>query len=143
MNHEFLLALLGVYNAHRRMTRAAIMNEELSDGYPKVLMNLAKNEGCLQKELATICSVEPATMTVLIRGMMKRGLVRREATHVSGGKRAFRIFLTEEGWKYADRMHEIFSETTDRALKDLSPEEVQTVIALLRRAEASLTEDEK
>jgi membrane dipeptidase len=56
-------------------------------------------EGCQQKELAEACSVEPPTMTVLLKNMEQKGLVYREKKQLPGGFRAYGIFLTEEGKK--------------------------------------------
>lgn len=60
----FFAILVTAYDAHRRYSRQAIQRENLSDGYPKVLMNLHHFPGSLQKDLAAACRVEPATMTV-------------------------------------------------------------------------------
>ena len=138
MNQLFFSALVQTYNAHRRMTRTATQGENLSDGYPKVLMNLSQNSGCLQKELAEACRVEPATMTVLLRGMQNKGLIRKEETHVSGGKRALRIYLTEEGQIMADKTVRIFEETNAKALEGFSEEELVTLCALLNRVVQNL-----
>jgi len=139
MGREFFLALVRAYNAHRKATRQAIQAENLSDGYPKVLMNLLNNPGCLQKELAESCHVEPATMTVLLRGMQTKGLIRKEETHVSGGKRALRIYLTEEGEAMADRTTKIFADTHEKAVEGLTEEELKTLCALLDRVAENLT----
>lgn len=138
MNQRFFTALVRAYNAHRKMTRSAIQEENLSDGYPKVLMNLSENPGCLQKELAEACRVEPATMTVLLRGMLKKGLVRKEETHVSGGKRALRIYLTEEGQAMADHTAKIYEETHAKALEGLSKKEIETLCKFLDRIAENL-----
>lgn len=141
MSRQFFLALVRAYDAHRKATRAAIQKEDLSDGYPKVLMNLSHNPGCLQKELAEACHVEPATMTVLLRGMMNKGLIRKEETHVSGGKRALRIFLTEEGAAMAETANRIFEDTHNRALAGMTEEEVETLCRLLTKVRDNLAED--
>ncbi len=138
MINSFFMAFVSAYNAHRKITRAATLSANLSDGYPKVLMNLKSMEGCLQKELAEACRVEPATMTVLLRGMMKSGLIRREETHVSGGKRAFRVYLTEKGLEMTDEIFRIFEETNCKALEGMSEEEVQTFISFLNRIQKNL-----
>jgi DNA-binding MarR family transcriptional regulator len=42
-------------------------------------------------------------MTVLLNNMEKQDLIRKEAKLVSGGKRAYCIYLTEKGKEIAGR----------------------------------------
>jgi len=141
MSTSLFATLVTAYDAHRRYSRRAFQQFNLSDGYPKVLMNLHHFPGSLQKEVAFACRVEPATMTVLLRGMQAKGLIRKEETHVSGGKRALRIFLTEEGEKMAQECAVIVDETTDKALQDFSDEEKELLIHFLNRITQHLSED--
>jgi DNA-binding MarR family transcriptional regulator len=111
---------------------------DLSPGQPKVLSSLRFQEGHLQKELAALCHVEPATMVVLLSNMEKRGMIRKEVDHVSGGKRAFRIYLTEEGRRLADRVDQIVEGIEEKGFAGFSEEEKDQLITLLGRMTENL-----
>ena len=89
-------ALIGCYTAHKRYCVQQFQNLNLTTGQPKVLYILLNNEGYLQKELAQRCHVEPATMTSLLNNMIKKGLIYKNIVYVSGGKRAYAIYLTKD-----------------------------------------------
>ena len=69
----------------------------ITTGQPKVLSILSQKEGYLQKDLAERCHVEPATMTSILKKMEEKELIYKKSESVSGGKRAYAIYLTEQG----------------------------------------------
>lgn len=72
--------------------------------------------------------------------MVKKGLVRKEETHVSGGKRALRIYLTEEGERLAQVSSDIVEATNAKALEGFTPEEIELFKNMLKRFTANLNE---
>lgn len=112
---------------------------DLPEGQPKVLDVLYTEGSMVQKELATKCNVEPATMTFLLRGLLASGLVEKKAVHVSGGKRAFVISLTKEGEKRARKVGLIMEEIENAAFGGFSAEEKVLIYSLLARLTQNLT----
>ena len=49
----------------------------LTPGQPKVLDYLLNHDGTIQKEIAMFCHIEPASLTVLLNGMEKKGYIER------------------------------------------------------------------
>lgn len=129
METYFYQALLGLYDAHRSFCTRRFAALGLSTGQPKILSVLLSAEGILQKDLAARCHVEPATMTVLLQNMEKKGLVEKKTTHVSGGKRAYGIYLTEQGHKAAERVMEITMEAERICLQDVPKEEKDALLS--------------
>ena len=68
---------------------------ELSPGQPKLLDYLYEHDGCIQKELASVCEVESATITRLLARMEHAGLIERRTS--ASDKRSVTVFLTEKG----------------------------------------------
>ncbi|MCR5521566.1 MAG: MarR family transcriptional regulator [Lachnospiraceae bacterium] len=97
----FLPLLIDMGKAHKKYCMSRFSQLGLTTGQPKVLTVLSAKEGYLQKELAARCAVEPATMTSLLNNMERKDLIRRETVYVSGGKRAFAIYLTDHGKEVA------------------------------------------
>lgn len=138
MREQLIVSLLSASAAHQKSCWSGFRDLDLSPGQPKVLSRLRLQEGYLQKELAALCYVEPATMVVLLSNMEKRGMIRKEVDHVSGGKRAFRIYLTEEGRRLADEVDRVVDEIEEKGFTGFSEEEKDQLICLLGRLAENL-----
>ncbi len=126
-------ALIYGSSAHRKACRSEFAKFNLSEGQPKVLSVLSEQEGFLQKDLAKRCHVEPATMTSILNSMEKKGLIRRAVSHVSGGKRAFSVFLTEQGRTVAETVNNIVSDIEAKAFIGFTQAEQDSLIDYLNR----------
>lgn len=138
MGERFHIELIKASAAHERACFSEFLKLDLSPGQPKVLSRLRYKEGYLQKELAEYCHVEPATMTALLAKMEKKNLIRKEVTHVSGGKRAFRIYLTELGRQMAKEADKIVDEVEKKSYQGFTEEEKETLVSLLARVTNNL-----
>ncbi len=101
---HFYQALLGLSGAHKDYCTKRFSELGLTLGQPKVLSILRTHEGICQKDLAERCHVEPATMTVLLRNMEAASLITKEKITVSGGKRAYAIYLSDHGRILAEKV---------------------------------------
>lgn len=117
---------------HRKKSRQYFQELELTDGQPKVLSILSKMEGCVQKELAEACRVEPATMTSLLKNMEQTNLIVKEKKQISG-KRAYGIYLTEEGKVLADKVEDIVVKMEQVSFAGFTPEEREQFLELFTR----------
>lgn len=133
MEKRMHIALIEAAEAHRKSCVSEFTKMNLTAGQPKVLSRLRQQEGYLQKELAALCHVEPATMTVLLANMERRGLIRKETAHVSGGKRAFRIYLTELGRGLAEQISTVVDQAEEKSYEGFSEAEKEQFVALLER----------
>ncbi|MCR4720566.1 MAG: MarR family transcriptional regulator [Lachnospiraceae bacterium] len=127
---KFLPRLIDLSKTHRKYCMGRFSKLGLTTGQPKVLTVLLEKEGYLQKELAARCAVEPATMTSLLNNMERKDLIRRETVYVSGGKRAFAIYLTDHGKEVANEVARIAAEADKRTFEGLEnkKEEVLTIM---------------
>lgn len=132
-------ALIFSSAAHRKVCRSEFQKLNLSDGQPKVLEALSEKEGYLQKDLAARCHVEPATMTIILTNMEKRGYIRRETAHVSGGKRAYAVYLTDAGREAAALVENIVCDVEQIGLNGFSEEEKTQFMDYLNRLGNNLT----
>ena len=97
-------ALIKAQSAHAEASRKVFNSLGLTEGQPKILYLLRRNDGYVQKELAEFCGIRQSTLTVLLDKLEERNLIRKEKTYVSGMKRAYRIYLTEEGKEKAEEL---------------------------------------
>jgi DNA-binding MarR family transcriptional regulator len=138
MDSRLHIALINTSLTHKKRARQEFQKADLSEGQPKVLEYLYNHEGCLQKELATECYVEPATMTVLLQNMVNKGLIEKKVAYVSGGKRAFGIYLTELGRQKAIKSYEIVNDLEKISYKGFTEDEKSTLLKLLQRISDNL-----
>ena len=132
-------ALIEASVRHKEESRKEFQKLDLSEGKPKILSYLLDHEGIPQRELAENCHVKPATITFLLEKMLADGLIWKKTLHISGGKRALGIYLTEEGRQLALRCRDIVKEMEIRSLQGFSEEEKETLILLLNRVSENLS----
>lgn len=132
------LALIGGYSAHKKYSFQKFQQLNLSTGQPKVLSILYQKEGCLQKDLAKRCHVEPATMTSILSNMEKKGLIYKEAVYVSGGKRANAIYMTQHGRDMAEKSNKIIDDIEEISFRGFKDKEKQLLMDLLFRIQSNL-----
>lgn len=139
MKEPIFITLANASLAHKTRCREEFQKLNLSEGQPKVLNQLLSREGIVQKELARRCGVKPATMTSLLHKMESDGLIEKKPVSVSGGKRAYGIYLTDYGRRYAIQVKQILNDYDGLALKDFSEEEKKQLALLLRRVISNLS----
>lgn len=64
---------------------AGVKETNLTPGQPKIFDYLLYHDGVVQKEIASACHVEPATMTSVLYGMEKKGYILRK--NLNGNRR--------------------------------------------------------
>ncbi len=138
MSTRLHTALIGCSAAHKKCSMHEFQKLGISTGQPKVLSILSQQEGFLQKDLAVRCHVEPATMTSILNNMSENGLIYRKRESVSGGKRAFSIYLTEKGHDMARKVNQIVDDIELISFQNFSEEEKQLLIQLLNRIQSNL-----
>ena len=89
------MLLYRAFHAQRKRLRPFMAQLKLAPGQPKILYYLVSHEGCMQKEVAEYCDIEPATASRILDTMEKGGLIRR--TVAENNRRAGSISLTETG----------------------------------------------
>lgn len=126
---KFHVLLLRVSAAHKKRCRQRFQGLGLTEGQPKILSCLLETEGCLQKELAELCHVEQATMTSLLRNMQQAGLIEKKRESI-GGKRAYRIFLTEQGKCLGKQVNRIVDEVEQECFSKFRAEQKETFLRM-------------
>lgn len=118
----------------------SIKDSELTPGQPKILDYLQNHNGCVQKEIAKGCHIEPASITVILKGMENKGYIERKM--LNGDRRSLYVFLTEKGKKYIEYLNEKFDKVENTALKNFSEDEKQQLNDLLMRVYENMIANE-
>ena len=123
MREIIFLALMDTQKSHWNRSRKGFQELDLSDGQPMVFYILRALDGCVQKDLAKACDIKPSSMTVMLDGLEKKGYVKREETKISGGKRAYKVCLTEEGREMADKVFWLMETIEEETFEGITEEE--------------------
>jgi len=138
MREILFLSLMDTQKSHWNRSRQGFQKLDLSDGQPKVLYMLRFIDGCVQKDLAKACDIKPSSMTVMLDGLEKKGYVCREETKVSGGKRAFKVCLTDIGKEMAEKVFWLMETIEDETFEGITAEEQQMLFSLLKKVRENL-----
>ncbi len=138
MADKIFLALLETSAAHANRSREGFQKLDLTDGQPKILYNLAKGDGCIQKELAERCKIKPSTLTVMLAKLEERGFIYRKSLLVSGSKHACQVLLTEKGRDMVKKITDLVDSLEERTLRGFTDTEKRQLLDLLGRAADNL-----
>lgn len=138
MNRPFFLHLLELSALHATKSREGFQALNLSEGIPKVIYILAKKDGMTQKELAAECKIRESTLAVMLSKMEELGTIYKEKDIVSGGKRAFRVHLSEEGRKLAEQVDVLVTGIDALCTEGFSEEEKEQFFSYMERAAENL-----
>ena len=120
---------------------ASIKDSGLTPGQPKILDYLQNHNGCVQKDIAKGCHIEPASITVILKGMETKGYIERKM--LNGDRRSLYVFLTDKGKEYIDYLNRKFKKIENAALKNFNEDEKQKFNDLLMRVYENMLEYDK
>lgn len=98
----------------------------------RLLVELAKQDGPIQSDLAEILEIEQPTLVRLLDGLERQGMIERRA--VEGDRRARRVFLTELARAQAQDVLALLAEIRALVLRDIPDQAVEAGLAVLRHA---------
>jgi DNA-binding MarR family transcriptional regulator len=96
-----------------------------------ILSIVATNPGINQGNVGRALAIQPANMVSLANELVARGLLARSVS--AGDRRSFALNLTAEGKSMLESCLQSIHDHENRLLADLTGEERQTLMALLRR----------
>lgn len=98
--------LMSDHSLFQKSLLTSIRDSNLTPGQPKVLDYLSTHDGAVQKEIAESCHIEPATLTSVLLGMEKKGLIMRK--NLNGNRRSLYVYLTDKGKMLAKEVERKF-----------------------------------
>lgn len=105
-------------------------------GQAPVLLLLEEKEGLTQKDIVKKLKIKPSTVTLILRRMEKRGLIKREKDSID--KRFSRIYLTKEGRKLIIKLKEVFNILEKECFMEFSEEEKDILKKLFKKMRENL-----
>ncbi len=118
-----------------------IRDTDLSPGQPKILDYLKDHDGSVQKDIAEHCQITPATIVSVLSGMEKNGLIERRQQ--DGNRRSLYVYLTSKGKEFIKRLDSEFSAVEEKAVRDFTSKETETLKILLTKIYENFHKEEK
>lgn len=112
----------------------------LTLGQPKVLDYLYEHDGAIQKDIASGCYIEPASLSSILNGMEKKELIQRKISDES--RRNMNVFMTEKGRRICCSIREEIEKIEKEALKGMSEDEIIHLNNYLKKINENM-EDKK
>ncbi|MFD5598522.1 MarR family winged helix-turn-helix transcriptional regulator [Leucobacter sp. NPDC058333] len=124
--------------AQRKGAEEWVRERDLSQEQSFVLGYLLRQPGAIQRDIAEVTRTSAASVSSLLQGLERRGLVERRAD--AGNARTKRVYATPEGIALISGFEEAMYALDDSLLASLSDDERATLHALLRKITADLPE---
>lgn len=131
MEYTLHYLLMADHGMVQKKLFAKIKDLGLSMGQPKVLDYLKDRDGAVQKDIAKGCHIEPASLSTILGGMEKKGLIIRRMQE--DNRRNLKVYLTDRGRELGAEITKNFSEIEEAALAGFSEEEAEKLQSYLTR----------
>lgn len=123
--------LLNVTSTLNKKLFVELAGTGLTSGQPKVLDFLKEHDGCEQKDIASACEIESSTVTSLLLGMERFGLVEKRM--LNGNRRSLHVFLTDKGRSSQRIVSNAFEKLEKSAFQGFSEEEQEDFLEKFQR----------
>jgi len=121
--------------------RHAADEKGIPSGYRSLLIHLSHHpEGLTPIELTKKTQLTAPTISVTLQKMERDGYTRRVASDTD--QRSFKVFLTEKGTEIENSNRQTAKDFDDKALKNLTKEETDTLLRLLGKVKENLLSDQ-
>ena len=118
-------------------TRA--IRHRMTQTHLRTIAYLGRMEGCSQRELAEVIEVRPITLGRQIDLLEASGLIERRPDPVD--RRAVCLYLTPKSRARLEQLHEIGDAIYERATRNLTKTERETLLRLLDTVRETLAQD--
>jgi DNA-binding MarR family transcriptional regulator len=134
------MRLARIYHKVDRATAEHLRAFDLSVAQFDVLAQVGANEGLSQNALAEALLVTKGNVCQLLDRMEARGLIERRPARTGRGNQ---LYLTEEGSRLNRRAVPAQEDLVARIFSNLSPDEQDQLLGLLRKLDRSLDRTEE
>ena len=137
MADSFHYLLMAAHVLFQKRLFELLKESGLTAGQPKILEYLEAHNGVSQKELASGCLIEPASLTSILNRMEEKKLIERRM--LNGNRRTFYIFVTDTGRRRQRQIADAFRQLEAEAFDGIPGEQQTAVREVLTRVYGNLT----
>ena len=121
MEHTISCLMAQLCKAHRNMANTMLNEAGLHVGQEMVLLQLWRQDGLTQKELAEQLCIEAPTLTRMLQRMQRCELIERHPDPED--RRVSRVYLTKRSSEMKPTVEQGWESLEERVLAGISPEE--------------------
>lgn len=136
MEHTLHYLLMANHSILQKKIFSNIKHLGLTPGQPKILDYLQKHDGAIQKDIASGCYIEPASLSNILNGMEKNGLIVRKTN--AENRRNMNIFMTEKGKSLCLIIQQEIEKMEKAALAGLSEADRRSLHQILKKTKENL-----
>ena len=103
-----------------------------------ILLTLSVEDGVTQNDIVRVTHLKGSTISVALEKMIKNGLIVKKDD--SYDKRAYRVFLTDEGLKLKKRVDSIMEQINEKAMNGIVKRDEEVSSYVLFKMIENLTE---
>lgn len=136
MDNKLHYLLMANHSKMQKQIFSNIRHLGLTPGQPKVLDYLQEHDGSIQKDIANGCYIEPASLSNILNGMEKKGLIIRKIS--DDNRRNMNVFMTEKGREISHIIRQEIVKIEQEALDGLSENELMLLYSSLKKIKKNL-----
>lgn len=125
---------------HRAVHRDYHMRGGIYHGQAKLLMEIFKNNGASQRELAENLDVRPSSMAEMLKKLENNGFILKKQDE--NDQRISHIYLTDEGKKIVEEIEKSKDEFEEKFFSALTEEEKEKLLVLIEKLCLGLEKDD-
>ena len=125
-----------IHRKSRVFINKGLEEYNIGQGQFMFLLELYKEEGRNQEELAEVLKIDKGTTARAIKKLEESGFVKREKDEKD--KRSNKIYLTEEGKSLKDNIFSLLNDLDEKMSEQLDEEERELMIKLLKKVCSSI-----
>lgn len=117
--------------------RAVRESLNITPSYRSILFFLSHEDGLTQLELSNLTRLKPPTVSVTLKNMEDDGYVERKSDPAD--KRAIRVYITEKGRNFDDRIKGVYMYQDKIVAEALTKEEAEQLKSLLIKIRTAMS----
>lgn len=129
------------YRAAGMKTLKAHGQDDITREQFGILLLLTLGDGLYQTQIANILGKDRPNITRMIDILETRGFIRREKDE--NNRRILKVYLTQKGHEKADSVRPLKNRMNDTQYKDMTEDEILTLVKLLRRVRNNIVQEYK
>jgi DNA-binding MarR family transcriptional regulator len=130
IEQEFFEAYMAIYRPYINRANSVLSTYKLYSSQWLILKDIEKNGTTTSVDVSRRRGIEKPTATKVIKHLLELGLIQ---SHQGEDRRIKYLTMTEEGKRLYDEVSDKMNQMQQEVLKDFEIDEVQELIASLRR----------
>lgn len=126
----------GFMKAKRSRMEKLLSGQGIHSGQAPMLFAIFRENGLSQKMLGEKMHLRPASVTIMLKRLMRAGLVDKNPD--AKDLRVFRVFLTEKGESIKDAVNNAMQTIESEAINGLTQSEVDSFKKMIAKMKANL-----